>query len=83
MDFSKKAQFLTLDLIGQISFGRPFEFIQNDTDMFSYIQTTENTIPVMMLVSVFPLLAKIFQSPLLKSVLPKNTDAYGLGKIMG
>ncbi|KIV88711.1 hypothetical protein PV10_08369 [Exophiala mesophila] len=83
LDFCKKAQYLTLDLIGKIAFGRPFEFIQNDTDMFSYLQTTENTIPVMMLVSVFPLLAQIFQSPLLKSVLPKNTDAYGLGRIMG
>jgi len=37
----------------------------------------------MMLVTAFPLLAKVFQSPLLKQLMPKKTDAYGLGKIMG
>lgn len=74
---------MTLDLIGEIAFGKPFGFIENDQDMFSYIETTENTIPVMMLVSVFPALAKIFQSPALKSLMPKKTDSYGLGKIMG
>lgn len=83
VDFARKAQYLTLDLIGEIAFGKPFGFIEKDEDVFAYIETTESTIPVMMLVSAFPFLAKVFQSPLLKSLMPKKTDSYGLGKIMG
>lgn len=83
VDFARKAQYLTLDLIGQIAFGKPFGFIENDDDMYAYIETTENTIPVMMFVCAFPALAKVIHSPIFKSLMPKKTDSYGLGKIMG
>ncbi len=83
MDFGRKAQFLTLDVISEIAFGRAFGFVENDEDMFSYIATTESTIPLMILVGTFPWLARIVQSPLMKAFMPKDTDAYGLGRIMG
>ncbi|EXJ92137.1 hypothetical protein A1O3_00687 [Capronia epimyces CBS 606.96] len=83
IDFARKAQYLTLDIIGDIGFGRAFGYLDEDKDMFSYISTTEATIPMIILVGAFPWLAKVVQSPLLKAFLPKDTDAYGLGKIMG
>lgn len=83
IDFARKAQYLTLDIISEIAFGKAFGFVDADDDVFSYIQTTESTIPVMILVGAFPWLMKIIQSPILKSLMPKDTDAYGLGKIMG
>jgi hypothetical protein len=83
MDFGLKAQFLTLDIISEIAFGKAFGFVENDEDMFSYIATTESTIPLMILVGTFPWLARIVQSPLMKTFMPKDTDAYGLGRIMG
>jgi len=83
IDFGSKSQYLTLDVISDIAFGEAFGFVENDEDMFSYIKTTESTIPILILTGSFPWLARIFQSPLLKSLLPKDTDAYGLGKVMG
>lgn len=83
MDFGRKAQYLTLDVIAEIAFGKAFGFVEDDEDKFSYISTTESTIPMIILVGAFPWLARIVQSPLMKMFLPKDTDAYGLGKIMG
>jgi cytochrome P450 len=83
VDFAQKAQFFTLDVIGDIAFGREFGYVKNDTDMFSYIKTTEDTIPVMILVGALPWLAKVLHSRLFKSMLPSDKDVYGLGKVMG
>jgi cytochrome P450 len=72
-----------LDIIAAVAFGGAFGFLERDEDVFKYIETTENTIPAMILCASFPWLTNLFQSPLLKSMMPKNTDAYGLGRIMG
>lgn len=37
----------------------------------------------MILCAAFPWLTTLFQSPIMKSLMPKDTDAYGLGRIMG
>lgn len=83
LDFARKAQYLTLDIIAAVAFGGAFGFLEKDEDVFKYIETTENTIPAMILCAAFPGLSTLFQSPLLKWLMPKNTDAYGLGRIMG
>ena len=83
LDFARKAQYLTLDIIAAVAFGGAFGFLEKDEDVFKYIETTENTIPAMILCAAFPGLSTLFHSPLLKSLMPKNTDAYGLGRIMG
>lgn len=83
VDFAQKAQFFTLDVISDIAFGRKFGYLANDKDMFSYIKTTEDTIPVMILVGALPWLAKVLHSRLFKSLLPTDKDVYGLGKVMG
>jgi cytochrome P450 len=74
---------LTLDIIAAVAFGGVFGFLEGDEDVFKYIETTENTIPAMILCASFPWLANVFQSPLLASMMPKSTDSYGLGRIMG
>ncbi|KIW13508.1 hypothetical protein PV08_08696 [Exophiala spinifera] len=83
MDFGRLAQYLTMDVIGEIAFGKAFGFLEDDEDKFSYISTTESTIPLIILTGAFPWLAKIAQSSMMKAFMPKDTDAYGLGKIMG
>jgi hypothetical protein len=54
VDFAQKAQFFTPDMIGDVAFGRQFGYFTNDMDMFSNIKTTEETIPVMILVGALP-----------------------------
>lgn len=83
VDFARKAQFFTLDVISDIAFGKEFGYLANDKDMFGYIKTTEDTIPVMILVGALPWLAQVLHSRLFKSLLPSDKDVYGLGKVMG
>ncbi|KAF8848799.1 pisatin demethylase [Acephala macrosclerotiorum] len=82
VDFARKAQFFTLDAISDIAFGREFGYLANDKDMFSYIKTTEDTIPVMNLIGALPWLAQVLHSRVFKSLLPTDKDVHGLGKVM-
>ncbi|KAH8885376.1 cytochrome P450 [Thozetella sp. PMI_491] len=41
VDMAKKLQYLTLDVISEISFGEPFGDLRNDADVNGYIESTE------------------------------------------
>ena len=50
--------------------------------MHGYIQTTEESLPAIIMVTVLPWLNRALQLPLLKSLLPSDKDLIGLGKII-
>lgn len=83
IDFARKAQFLTLDVISAIAFGNPFGYLTKDEDLYDYVKTTEETLPVIILVGVIPSLMKLLQSPIMKLFMPSHKDKIGLGRIMG
>lgn len=83
VDFSRKVQYLTLDVISTIAFGRAFGFLDKDGDLFDYIKTTEASLPLMQMIALLPWLLNILQSSLFKAFMPSAKDAVGLGKIMG
>ncbi|KAF6803785.1 pisatin demethylase [Colletotrichum musicola] len=82
-DFGRKAQYFTLDVISNLAFGEPFGFIETDSDLYEYVQTTEDTVPLFLVTTVVPWVLKIFASPLFKSILPSEHDPIGFGKVMG
>lgn len=82
MDLARKMQFLTLDIITSIAFGEAFGFIDNDTDVHHYVETTEKSMPVMMAMSVLPRLTAILQSPLFRRTMPSERDHVGFGKFI-
>ncbi|KAK2609238.1 hypothetical protein QQS21_002172 [Conoideocrella luteorostrata] len=82
VDFSKKTQYFTLDVISDIAFGTPFGFVQTDSDVYKYIETTEKTLPMVMVTTVIPFLVTMFASPLFKPALPSEKDVLGFGKVM-
>lgn len=82
VDFGKKAQYFTLDVISDIAFGSPFGFLQTDSDVYKYIETTEKTLPVVMMTTVVPFLVTLFASPLMKPALPSEKDIFGFGRVM-
>ena len=82
-DMARKVQFLTLDVISKIAFGKEFGFIDADDDCFGYIKTTEETVPLMQIICLIPTLVSLLQSPLCKALLPSDKDTTGLGRIMG
>ena len=83
MDLARKVQFLTLDIISMLAFGKQFGYVATDSDVYSYIKMTEESMPVMMVLTVFPALAKVLQSPLLRGLLPSEHDRVGFGKFIG
>lgn len=71
-------------MISDIAFGEPFGFMSNDSDMYDYIKTTEETLPFAVLVGVLPSLNQILQIKALnKLFMPSIKDKLGLGRIMG
>ena len=83
VDFAPKSSFFTLDVISDIAFGKAFGNLEADADVSSYIKTTEETFPMIVLLGSFPWLARLFFSRPLKSLLPSDTDTVGMGKLMG
>lgn len=76
-DFAQAAQYFTLDTLGDIAFGRPFGFLQADSDLHSYISTTKKSLPAIMLFSVFPWLNQLLEKPLVRNMIArKHTERH-------
>ncbi|KAL7784320.1 cytochrome P450 [Trichoderma ceciliae] len=82
LDLGRKVQYFTLDVISDIAYGSPFGFVETDSDMYEYIKTTEKNLPMVMLITVFPWLLRLLNSPILKGLLPSTKDRLGFGRIM-
>ncbi|KAL7928559.1 cytochrome P450 [Trichoderma chlorosporum] len=82
VDLGRKVQYFTLDVISDIAYGAPFGFVETDSDVYEYIQTTEKNLPMVMVVTVFPWLLRLLNSPVLKGLLPSAKDKLGFGRIM-
>jgi hypothetical protein len=80
---AEKLQLLTLDIISEIAFGDPFGNLESDEDISSYMETTKNMMPLIILLGTWPGLAKVFFWKPLRRFLPKETDTSGVGKLMG
>lgn len=83
MDFARKTQYFTLDVISDLAFGQPLGYLEQDGDVYDYIKITGASIPAMMFLSNMPALANLMQSPLLRWLLPKETDKLGFGAFIG
>ncbi|EFQ29169.1 pisatin demethylase [Colletotrichum graminicola] len=83
LDFGRKAQFFTLDVISDLAFGKPLGFMETDSDVYDYIRTTEESLPMLMVSTVYPWVVRLFGSPLFRALLPSEKDRLGFGKVMG
>lgn len=83
MDFGRKSQYFTLDVISDVSYRQPFGYMATDSDMYNYISVVESVFVAALMVTVYPWLNKILGLSILKSALPSDQDPMGLGKILG
>ncbi|KAF6812059.1 cytochrome p450 [Colletotrichum sojae] len=84
MDLARVTQFMTLDVITEIAYGRAFGYLATDSDLHDYISTSEAAVPYLQLLGEVPWLQKIFLNKfVLGAVGPKPTDKSGIGKLMG
>jgi hypothetical protein len=83
MDFGRKAQFFTLDVISSLAFEKAFGDLERDEDVHKYIKMLDEAGPAIILLTVLPSIRALLQLPLLKSLLPNSKDKVGFGKVMG
>ncbi|KAH8731990.1 cytochrome P450 [Phaeosphaeriaceae sp. PMI808] len=83
VDFGEKASFFTLDVISELAFGQAFGYLEADGDVYDYLAITKTYIPIMMVVANVPSIARLLQSPLLRGMLPKESDKLGFGAFIG
>lgn len=83
MDIASTAEYYTLDIITQLTFGQAFGFLTSDGDVHDYIQTVKTTMPMQMLIAVFPALQRLFRLSIAKYFLPNSQDPAGMGKVIG
>jgi hypothetical protein len=72
LDFGRKAQYFTLDVISSVAFGYTFGYLVQDSDVHDYIKITEEVLPAVMLVTVLPWINWVMRTRLMKSVLPSD-----------
>lgn len=79
---ARKIQYYTLDAATDVAFGQPLGCIDKDSDMFDYIKTVEEGFERIAVMGTYPVLAQIFDTPLLRWMLPNEKDEGGIGRIM-
>lgn len=83
MDFAFIAHLFAIDVIGEVTFGKPFGFLDEGVDNFGFLKWNEANMPIFMTVATLPWLAKIVHFSWFPDVLPKETDTVGLGRFIG
>ncbi|KAF2766272.1 putative P450 monooxygenase [Teratosphaeria nubilosa] len=84
MDFAKVADYFTLDVLSTVAFGRPFGFMAENADKWSYGKQTSEFMGLLELQVNHVSVRWILQSPLMQWLVgPKPTDKSGLGAALG
>lgn len=87
-DIAKRIQFLAVDVISHLCFGKPLGFMETDSDVYGFLKTIETQLPIVQHFSVFlelnEILLHFMNIPWLKKLMaPSATDKTGIGMIMG
>ncbi|OCK76659.1 cytochrome P450 [Lepidopterella palustris CBS 459.81] len=84
MDFGRKAQYFTLDVLTKIAYGDAFGYLKRDEDVHEYIETIESMMPSITFFSCVPLANNFLnRSWVRKAFGPSPMDKKGVGKLMG
>ncbi|KAI1167081.1 cytochrome P450 [Nemania serpens] len=83
VQFFQKVSFFALDVIGDISFGGAFGYLSQDTDLYKYHQISDESLPLMNIMSTMPWLASILYKWPFSRLLPTEGDRVGFGRLMG
>ena len=84
MDLAQKAQFFTLDSIMDIATGAPMGDLEHNSDVHSYLKTTTDALPALIMIGSVPSVQNFLQIPFIaKKIFPTAEDEIGLGKLIG
>jgi hypothetical protein len=79
MDVAVIVHLFAIDVIGEVTFGAHFGYLDEGQDIFGFLKWNEANTITFAFVAVFPWLSKILHSSWIPDILPKEHDAVGLG----
>ncbi len=82
IDMAQKIQYFALDTISSLAFDSPFGFMEKDEDKFRYIESTGNTVYILVATALIPGVISLIQSPYLQWIAPRIKDMAGIGDVM-
>lgn len=83
LDFGRKAQYFTLDVITTVASSKAVGYLATDSDVFGFIKTVEETFLAAIMVTVLPWINSVLQTKLVKKLLPSEKGPLGFGKLVG
>ena len=84
LDFSKVAQFYTLDVVTHMAFGAPFGYLTSDEDLHDYHATFKEQASIISILNSMPSVSRVLNQSWMKKLwAPSAKDAKGVGKLMG
>ena len=83
LDLAQKSQFFALDVISDLSFGKPFGFLTDDEDLYQYIAINDSAVPVMNMLQAMPWMTNVVYRWPMRLALPSDGDKVGFGRLMG
>lgn len=83
VDFARKIQYFTLDVISDLAFGQPFGYVEQDDDVYDFIKISRSFFPVALVMANIPSIVTLLHSRLFRPLLPKETDGLGFGAFIG
>ena len=82
MEFGHRAQFFSLDVVTDITFGEPFGFLKKDGDVEHYIETQMAMIYVFGILGTLPWLLHVIHAWPINRLMPGEADKVGFGRLM-
>jgi hypothetical protein len=82
VDFASLVHFFSMDVIGDITFGKPFGFLNQGIDIFGYLEWNDRFFKSMMTMATVPGITKVLYRPPMTWLAPKAGDKIGLGRFI-
>ncbi|EZF33938.1 hypothetical protein H109_05523 [Trichophyton interdigitale MR816] len=87
-DIAQRVQFLAVDMITHICFGKPMGFVKTDSDVSDFLKTIESQLPIVqhfsVIIEINDLLHWLVGLPFMRRlIVPSSQDKSGIGIIMG
>jgi hypothetical protein len=83
LDFARISSFFTIDVISKVAFGDEFGYLDNDEDVHGWVSTLNSMLPYIMMLGIIPGLAQVMDWSVVKRFMPHETDATGMGRVIG
>jgi hypothetical protein len=83
LDLARRVSFFVMDFTTDIAFGNPWGCLAKDEDVDKWFESATVVLPIVIMVSTIPWLAKLFSIPIVgKFVGPSEEDKTGPGRIL-